>query len=68
MGNVEKLERSTKGMEDAVAMFEKQAKAKYMNIDREENAPVGYWYCDGETNAAFYWFMSGISYGKLISR
>lgn len=70
MGHVEKLERSTLKMQQAIKTFEKQAKNKphYLDITREEDAPGGHWYCNDETNKAFFWFLSGTSYGELISR
>ena len=68
MGNVEKLERNTKEMQEAISTFEKDAKAEGMNIDRETNSPKGYWYCNQQTNMAFYWFLNGTSYGKLVER
>lgn len=68
MGNVDKLEGKTKEMQEAIGTFEKDAKAKGMNIERETDSPAGYWYCNHETNTAFYWFLNGTSYGKLVER
>lgn len=69
MGQVEKLERKTKKMQDTVNIFEKSAKKQGLDLTREDgDTPIGYWYCSNETNVAFRWFLSGISYGELIAR
>jgi len=62
MSNIEKLERSTKEMQERIKFFEACAKKKGMDVTREGKAPAGYWYTAQETNTAFYWFLSGISY------
>jgi hypothetical protein len=65
---IDEYERVSKRNLELVKRFEKGAKEKGLCIRREKSAPKGYWYCDGATNLAFYWFLSGLSYGELISR
>lgn len=68
MGAVNKLERSSKEMSEAIAVFERDCKSKGLPITREGDAPKGYWYTDEHTNTAFYWFLSGKSYGECCQR
>ena len=66
MGKVQQMKGKTKELFEAIEVFEREAKKKGLNLTEEISSPGGYWYTTGETNTAFYWFLSGLSLGKIM--
>lgn len=51
------------------ADFERYAKqVGNFRLDREVNAPSGYWYQNQDANIAFKWFLHGYEHAKCLAR
>jgi hypothetical protein len=36
------------------------------SLEKEQDAPAGNWYCDGQINNLFKMFLHGIEYGRFL--